>query len=162
MGEAFAQPSDGDSLRELIRELSRLVGRARTAAFIERTVDASGVDLPPGQAWLLVQGQEGVSLGDADAIASGRPFEPGWVVEQVSAMNERGLLSGVALTSSGHDVALSLLRAREECLRSLVADWSPDEDPRVNDAIEKLCHELARSAPAPGARDGAFELRADR
>ena len=31
VGEAFASPTSGDSLRELMRELSRLVGRERTA-----------------------------------------------------------------------------------------------------------------------------------
>src|SRR3954452_9298392 len=68
VGEAFATPSSGDSLRELTRELSRLVGRRRTSAFIERTVDAAGLDLPPGAAWLLVQGEEGVALADPGAI----------------------------------------------------------------------------------------------
>ncbi len=149
VGEAFAQPGDGDSLRVLLRELARLVGQARTAAFIERTVDASEVDLPPGQAWLLVQGEEGVPLGDADAIAANRPFEPSWVVDQVSAMNDRGLLHGPDLTDAGHETAQQLLRAREDCLRSLVADWSPDDDPRINEAIEKLSREFARTAPAP-------------
>ena len=53
------RPTSGDSLNELTRELARLVGRERTRAFIERTVDAADVDLPPGEAWLLVQGEEG-------------------------------------------------------------------------------------------------------
>ena len=59
VGEAFASPKSGDSLHELTRELARLVGRERTRAFIERTVDAAEVDLPPGEAWLLVQAAEG-------------------------------------------------------------------------------------------------------
>ena len=149
VGEAFAQPSSGDSLRELSRELARLVGRARTTAFIERTVDASGIDLPHGQAWLLVQGAEGVPLGDAEAIAAGRPFAPSWVREQVAELNGRGLLAGAELTAAGRRAAEQLLRTREACLRSLVADWSPDDDPRINDTIERLAHELARTAPAP-------------
>ena len=62
VGEAFASPTSGDSLKELTRELGRLVGRERTRAFIERTVDAADVDLPPGEAWLLVQGEEGLAL----------------------------------------------------------------------------------------------------
>jgi hypothetical protein len=28
-----------------------------------------------------------------------------------------------------------------------VADWSPDEDPRLNDAIARLARELEREAP---------------
>src|SRR5205085_9830746 len=78
VGEAFATPSSGDSLRELTRELARLVGRKRTAAFIERTVDASGVDLPVGAAWLLLQGQQGVDLADREAITADRPIDAAW------------------------------------------------------------------------------------
>src|SRR3954466_12224523 len=75
VGEAFAAPSSGDSLRELTRELARLLGRERTQAYIERTVEASGVDLPPGPAWLLVQAHGGIDLGDAATIARHRPID---------------------------------------------------------------------------------------
>ena len=144
VGEAFATPSSGDSLRELTRELARLVGRERTQAFIERTVDASGVDLPPGPAWLLVQGHEGVDLNDADAIADNRPIDAAWVREQVDLLNERGLVDGHQLTDRGQATAERLIDARRESLLALVADWSPDEDPRLNDAIDRIAHELAR------------------
>jgi hypothetical protein len=149
VGEAFASPTSGDSLTELMRELARLVGRQRTRAFIERTVHAAGVDLPPGAAWLLVQGQEGVALDDPGAIAADRPFDVAWVHEQLDALNARGLLCGDALTDSGHATAERLIGARHDCLRSLVADWSPDDDPRVNDAIGRLARALARETPAP-------------
>ena len=75
VGEAFASPTSGESLPELMGELARLVGRDRTRAFIERTVDAAAVDLPPGEAWVLVRGAEGMELHDPEAIADGRPFE---------------------------------------------------------------------------------------
>jgi len=151
VGEAFASPSSGDSLSELTRELARLVGRRRTRAFIERTVDAAGVDLPPGAAWLLVQGREGAPLGDPEAIADGRPIDAAWVREQIATLRAGGLLAGDALTGRGDATAQRLLDARRDCLRSLVADWSPDEDPRVNDAIARIAEELARESPAPAA-----------
>src|SRR3954452_22135812 len=111
VGEAFATPGSGDSLRELLRELSRLVGRRRTAAFIERTVDASGVDLPAGAAWLLVQGEEGVALGDREGIAANRPIDAAWVGEQLDLLSSRGLVTGTQLTASGHSTAKRLLVA---------------------------------------------------
>src|SRR4051812_19189820 len=147
VGEAFASPSSGDSLRELTRELSRLVGRRRTSAFIERTVSASGVALPVGAAWLLVQGEEGVELGDREAIAADRPIDVAWVDEQLELLAGRGLVSDTQLTASGHATAERLLDARRECLVSLVADWTYDDDPRVNDAIARLSEELARHQP---------------
>jgi hypothetical protein len=148
VGEAFASPSSGDSLRELTGELSRLVGRQRTIAFIERTVGASGVDLPVGAAWLLVQGESGADLGDREAIAADRPIDPTWVGEQLDLLSGRGLVAGTQLTAAGHATAERLLVARRECLVSLVADWSHDDDPRVNDAISRLADELAREPVA--------------
>jgi hypothetical protein len=79
LGEAFATPSSGESLRELTRELARLLGRERAQAHIERTVEASGVGLPPGPAWLLVQAHEGVDLNDAETITKNRPIDATWV-----------------------------------------------------------------------------------
>ena len=139
VGEAFASPTSGDSLRELMRELSRLVGRERTRAFIERTVAASGVDLPTAQAWLLVQGAEGAPLGEPEVIADGRPFDAAWVVEQVGALTARGLVADAVLTEDGRATADRLMTARKESIRSLVADWEPDGDPRVNEAVDRLC-----------------------
>src|SRR3954465_653978 len=78
VGEAFASPRSSDSLRELMRELSQLVGRERTRAFIPRTVDAAEVDLSPGSAWLLVQTAEG-NTGDPDALAADRGIDAGWI-----------------------------------------------------------------------------------
>ena len=45
-----------------------------------------------------------------------------------------------------------LLEARRDCLTELVADWEPDADPRVNDAIERLARELAQETPEVAAR----------
>ena len=148
VGEAFASPTSGDSLRELMRELSRLVGRERTKAFIERTVAASGVDLPTPQAWLLVQGAEGAPLGQPEVIAEGRPFDSAWVVEQVGALTARGLVADDVLTEDGHETAGRLMAARKESIRSLVADWEPDGDPRVNEAVDRLSVELSREYSA--------------
>jgi hypothetical protein len=144
VGEAFASPSSGDSLRALTRELSRLVGRRRTTAFIERTVDFSGVDLPVGAAWLLVQGEEGAELGDREGIAANRAIDAAWVGRQLALLASRGLVRDTELTASGHATAERLLAASRDCLVALVADWSYDDDPRVNDAIARLADELAR------------------
>jgi EmrB/QacA subfamily drug resistance transporter len=148
VGEAFARPSSGDSLRELMRELALLVGRPRAQAFIERTVERSGVDLDPGPAWLLFQASSGVDLSDGEAIAANRPFDAAWVRDQVGLLNERGMIDGNELTEFGGETAGRLLAARRESLESLVADWNPEgEDPRLDAAIARLAEELASDAP---------------
>ncbi len=149
VGEAFASPTGGDSLQELTRELARLVGRERTRAFIERTVDAAHVDLPPGEAWLLVQAAEGrLPLDDPEAIAEGRPFDTARAEAFIAGLAERGLVSDDALTDAGRATATRLIAARRDCLHSLIADWKPDDDERVNDAVARLARELAGDVPA--------------
>ena len=144
--EAFASPTSGDSLNELSNELARLVGRERTRAFIRRTVDAAGVELAPGDAWLLVQGEQGLALHDPEAVAAGRSFDATRARELLASLAERGLVADGELTAAGHTTAARLIVARHDCLRSLIADWQADDDPRVNDAVARLARELEHPA----------------
>ena len=139
----------GHLARELTRELARLVGRERTRAFIERTVDAAKVDLPPGEAWLLVQAAEGrLPLDDPEAVAEGRPFDTTRAEAFIAGLAVRGLVSDAALTDAGRATAARLIGARHDCLHSLIADWKPDDDERINDAVARLARELAGEVPA--------------
>jgi hypothetical protein len=151
VGEAFATPSEGDSLRELTRELARLVGRERTRAFVERTVATAGVDLSSGAAWLLVRGFEGEPLDDLPAVAADRDIEVSFLRSVLDGLEARGLVVEGALTGDGRAMADRLIEARCSCLHSLVADWEPDSDPRVNEAIDRLARSLARDTPAAAA-----------
>jgi hypothetical protein len=144
VGEAFAAPKRGDSLSELTRELARLVGRDRTRRFIERTVDAAGLDLAPGAAWLLVQADRG---HEPRAVAAERGLDDAWLETQLATLGDRGLLDDGVPTHEGRVTAMRLLGARRDCLTSLVADWTPDDDPRVNDVIRRLADELAHEEP---------------
>ena len=105
--------------------------------------------LPAGPAWLLVQAHEGVDLNDAETIAHNRPIDAAWVREQVDLLDERGLVDDHQLTDRGQAIAERLVDTARESLQALVADWSPDEDPRLNDAIARIAHELAGDVPAP-------------
>src|SRR5690606_12231424 len=53
--ELFPMPSDGPSLRRLERALSLLATRENKREYIRRVVEASGVDIDPYAAWLLVR-----------------------------------------------------------------------------------------------------------
>ena len=117
VGEAFASPTSGDSLRELTRELSRLVGRERTRRSSSAPSTPPDVDLPVGAAWLLVQGEEGSRSGDREAIAAriARSTPRGC---GRSSTCSRGAASSTAtrLTAAGDATAERLLDARRECL----------------------------------------------
>lgn len=99
---------------------------------------------PVAAAWLLVQGEEGVDLADREAITANRPIDAAWVGAQLDLLAGRGLVTETQLTASGHATAERLLDANRRRLTALVAYWSYDDDPRVNDAITRLAEELAR------------------
>ena len=112
-------------------------------------VVASGVDLPPGPAWLLVQAHEGAALDDPEAITRNRPIDAAWVGEQVALLHRHGLVDDHRLTDRGQATAERLMDTARQSLQAFVADWTPGEDPRLNDAIARIADELAREAPVP-------------
>jgi hypothetical protein len=54
------------------------------------------------------------------------------------------------LTPGGLETRQKLMTAREGRLRSLVADWQP-EDPKVDAMIKRLCEELGQHDRAVAA-----------
>ena len=79
-------------------------------------------------------------------------LDPAWVRAQRDALADHGLVADGALTGAGHDTAERLIAARPDCLSSLIADWQPDDDPRVNDVVARLARELAVECRRPGPR----------
>src|SRR4051812_3761040 len=53
--QAFTAPEDTDSVREVARELSVLVGKEGVLAFLERAARRAEVDVPPAGGWLLAR-----------------------------------------------------------------------------------------------------------
>jgi hypothetical protein len=154
LGEAFAAPCEGNSLRELTRKLSRLVGRERTRNFIERLIEDADVDVSPAEAWLLGRVENG-ALPRAAAEA-GNADDRAQLAAGLARLEERGLVrpadgSALQLTETGAAVRTELLAARERRLHGLVADWQP-ESPELDAVIAQLSEELRRNdAPPAGA-----------
>jgi EmrB/QacA subfamily drug resistance transporter len=157
LGDAFAAPQDTDSLGEITRELSRLVGRERTRAFIEGVIDEAEVELTPAEVWLLGRAADG-TIG-RDALEAEDPADRARLAAAVERLRERGIVEGAAaparLTAAGTAVRERLLAARQRSLNTLVADWEP-ESPAVDAMIERLCEELSQAEPqARGASEPA-------
>ena len=146
VGDAFAPPQDTDSLREITRELSRLVGREPTRQFIEDVIADAHVDLTPAEGWLL--GRAAAGRIAPDALETRDPADGVILREALGQLSSRGLVESpdppAALTASGQEIRRSLIGARQRSLESLVADWQP-EDPRVDAMIARLSEELAHS-----------------
>jgi EmrB/QacA subfamily drug resistance transporter len=152
LGDAFAPPRDTDSLREITRELSRLVGRERTRRFIEGVIEQADVELTPAEVWLLGRAVDGTipegSLEAPEADVRER------LRDGLRRLRERGLVevagAEIALTKDGLAVRTKLVAARQQSLEELVADWE-SEAPEVDAMIARLCEEL-RAGEQPYAR----------
>ena len=149
VGDAFPPPQDTDSIREITRELSRLVGRDRTRRFIEGVIAQAEADLTPAEAWLLGRAQDG-TIG-ADAVEARDPANSVILRQALGQLETRGLVETsdppTRLTPYGVTIRFDLLEARQRSLESLCSDWEPD-DPELDAMIVRLSEELAHSGQA--------------
>jgi EmrB/QacA subfamily drug resistance transporter len=154
-GDAFAPPQHTDSLGEITRELSRLVGRERTRRFIEGVILEARVEVTPAQAWLFGRADGGTIAPDVLQVPdSGDRLS---LAKALAQLSDRGLVDSpdppARLTASGQAIRSELIDARRRSLEYLVADWQP-EDPELDATIARLAEELGHRselAPAPPA-----------
>jgi EmrB/QacA subfamily drug resistance transporter len=161
VGDAFAAPQDTDSLSEITRELSRLVGRERTRRFIEGVIAEAEVELTPAEVWLLGRARDGAI--PTAALEAGEELDRCRLREGMERLRGRGLIEGAAapapLTAAGLAMRGRLLAARERSLASLVADWeseAPELDAVIARLSEELCHsdDLTYATAETGNRPG--------
>jgi EmrB/QacA subfamily drug resistance transporter len=148
LGESLGAPVDTDSLREVTRGLTRLVGRERTLAFIAGATRRAGVDLEPGPAWLLLHaGRAGAPASPANLREiRERPHVDGPRFDAaLAALRTRGAIGEDGCVSpAGHALRDQLVAARTDCLRELVQDWEPDRHPELDPLLRRLAEELAQ------------------
>jgi EmrB/QacA subfamily drug resistance transporter len=145
LGESLGAPVDTDSLREVTRGLTRLVGRERTLTFIAGATRRAGVDLEPGPAWLLLHAGAPGAPADLREIRE-RPHVDGPRFDTaLTALRTRGAIGEDGRVSpAGHALRDQLVAARTDCLRELVQDWEPDRHPELDPLLARLARELAQ------------------
>ena len=148
VGESFAAPVDTDSLREVTRGLTRLVGRERTLRFLEGAAARAGVDVSPGVAWFLLRAPKPEEFAE---IRSQPHVDPAGFDAAAAEARSCGWYADGSLTPAGNMVRDQLVTARTDGLRELVADWEPSGHPELDALLEQLACELARP-PAPDGR----------
>ena len=165
VGEAFAAPRDTDSLREVTRELSVMIGREQTRNYLVEIARRAGLDLSPAECWLLARAGRGESVGPEALPADEHREEREPIIRGALArLDERGLLeqsSAAAdegtvreLTPGGREVLSRLAEARCDSLRELVADWPAEDRSELAPLIARLAEELGLERPwlrAPAA-----------
>jgi EmrB/QacA subfamily drug resistance transporter len=148
VGESFGAPVDTDSLRELTRGLSRLVGRERTLVFVEGAAQRAGLEIEPGVGWLLLRAPE---PREHDEIRQMPHVSAEGFDAAVAEARRSGWYDDDGVTVGGRAVRDQLVAARTDCLRELIADWEPGADPEIDELLEQLAAELAQPPRAVAA-----------
>jgi hypothetical protein len=140
IGEAFGSPRSPDSLAEIGRALSVLVGRQKMIAYFARVASEAGVDLPLASCWVLVELRRHPGLSEADlrALAVRQKMTPEAIDSAIQDVKDRGLCGAdLRLTDKGVEAADVLTAAVRERLETLLDGWSPEQYP---DLVELLDH----------------------
>jgi EmrB/QacA subfamily drug resistance transporter len=152
IGESFAVPKHTDSLAEISRALSVLVGREGRRRLVERLVERAGVDLSPAAAWLLVRLRENPHADIGELC--GRFDIPPNVGARALAELERGRLvtaadgGGRHLDGDAERIVERLVAERRASLARLLEGWAPDQYDELAALLTRLAHELLRE-PSP-------------
>jgi EmrB/QacA subfamily drug resistance transporter len=148
VGEALGGPVDTDSLREVTRGLTRLVGRERTLTFLQGATERAGIDLEPGAAWLLLHAGSPDGPADVREIRDRPHVDDARFDAALAALESRGYVVDGAITPAGGAMRDQLVAARTHCLRGLIEEWQPDEHPELDPLLRRLAVELAVPQPA--------------
>jgi EmrB/QacA subfamily drug resistance transporter len=140
VGDTLGAPVDTDSLRVLLRGLVRLLGRERTLQFVEGAAARAGVDVPAGTAWFLLRRPE---PDEIEVIRELSHVDPAGFDAAVADARARGWYDDDGITPGGIATRDQLVAARTECLRELVDDWEPGDDPELDPLLREIAAELA-------------------
>jgi EmrB/QacA subfamily drug resistance transporter len=161
VGESFASPRDGNSLRELERMITTLARPQERWSVYERLAGRAGLELPPPQLWLLARLGERPPLPSA-GLAARLGVDPEQVTTALEELRRRHLVEGgdgaaVQLSRDGRTAHAQLVTARREALDELATGWRPDDQAEVGRLLDRLAHEFVREIPraqAPSRASG--------
>jgi EmrB/QacA subfamily drug resistance transporter len=150
IGDSFASPRDASSLDELEARLSKLARRENRHLVYERLAGAAGIDVSPGEAWLLLRVDQ-VDAVTADELASRYKLDPEAVASGLNDLAAAGLVEGapqVRLTSVGEQAVRKMAVARQEALQCFLEDWQPEQHAEVLQLLERFARSLRGAPPA--------------
>jgi EmrB/QacA subfamily drug resistance transporter len=152
--QAFAAPEDTDSVREVARELSVLVGREGAISFLERATARADLDIGAAGGWLLARAASDGTL-DVPRLAADYDVDLDRLRAACRDLHARELLTGgpddtTGLTPAGARAVDDLADARCAALRDLVDEWSPADHPELVRYVERLSDDLVLAPPPRG------------
>ncbi|HEY2563257.1 MAG TPA: MDR family MFS transporter [Acidimicrobiales bacterium] len=147
IGETFGAPRAPDSLAEIGRVLSVLVGRQRMEEYLGRVIREAGIDIPLTDAGVLVllraqptmDGPALVELAKARGVSSERAGAA--IADSIA----RDLVTpDLQLTPVGADVADQLTVAVRQHLEEMLQAWSPEQYPDIVKLLDQFASEIVR------------------
>jgi DNA-binding MarR family transcriptional regulator len=151
-----ARPSVRDTDQEMERAITSLLSRERRRAVYSELVSAAGLQLQPRTGWLLYRVGEHQQLSRLQ-LARLLQLSDADLQRRLADLTTAGYVTDgaasqpVRLTDTGRTAYQDLLRAREDRLHKLCADWHPDRHPQLAALLTKITHQLAASGEKPGA-----------
>ena len=154
IGEAFSVPKEANSLREIARSLSLLVGREQGRQLMEGIARQAQVDLSAGESWMLFRFEEDPRWDfEASAVRRGVPVERLRLALQT--LREKGLLlrefpsdPGVpVVTPEGAVISSRLRAAGRQQLEARLADWTPEQHLELAEMLGRLSADLEDATP---------------
>ncbi len=159
IGGAFAAPRSPDSLAEIARALSVLVGRRKMIAYMGRLISEIGVDLPLSDCWVLVQLRRNPDL-DRDALiglAESQKLTKEACETAVDDVIDRNLASqDLQLTPAGTEMADRLTSAVRDRLEALLQGWSPEQYPDLVHLLDQFATEILSEPTMAAASAGSL------
>jgi hypothetical protein len=160
VGEAFGCPRDPDSLAEIARALSVLVGRKKTMDYLRRLTLEAGVDLPLADCWVLVQLRRHPDWDRAALMTGARDQNISTEVADaaVDDVVARNLVSpNLELAPAGAEIADRLRATLRSRLETLLAGWSPEQYPDLVQLLDHFASEIVTDpAVVPAGSAGAL------
>ena len=165
-GPTFGMPTDRSSAQELERGLGVLAGREDRVALYRRIAAQAGLSgLRPAAALLLtrIPTESGVTRADlAEQIGTATAN----LAPSLDQLASRELVTiepstqVLNLTPSGESALERLRRAREDRLRELLDDWSPEQEAELDERLKTLARDCidqdaARLRHDAGLREAA-------
>ena len=150
IGDSFASPRDATSLDELESRLSKLARRENRHAVYERLATAAGLDVSPGEAWLLLRLDRAEAVTAAE-LAARYKLDEETVAPLLDGLAREGLVEGMPearLSETGRAAVERMGAARQEALQQLLAGWEPDQHPEVLQLLERFTRSLRATPPA--------------
>jgi hypothetical protein len=161
VGESFAVPKQGDSLAEVSRALTCLIGREGRRRIVERLAERAGVELSPAACWLIVRLHED-PCADVEKLCASYDIPAEVGARAVIELEQQQLVTpqsatateppALLPTAAGERTVAKLVAERRATLGRLLEGWAPEQQADVARLLTGLARELAAE---PSAEVGA-------